>query len=140
MYTQQLLYPFICRQTSSLLPCPSYCKQCCNEHRGACVFFSVGFLRIYAQQQDRGQYKGEEEECFQSNWLASVLDAGQLKAPFVRIGSTVREEIRQENKQFSFGYIAYKACVEEAVCYAGGCLREVWVMKQIWETSSPKRS
>ena len=33
----QLLYPFICRWTSRLLPCPSYCKQCCNEHWGTCA-------------------------------------------------------------------------------------------------------
>ena len=46
----QLLYPFICQWTSRLLPCPSYGKQCCNEHRGICAFFSFGFLRVYAQQ------------------------------------------------------------------------------------------
>ena len=27
-----------------------YCKQCCNEHQGTCVFFNSGFLRVYAQQ------------------------------------------------------------------------------------------
>ena len=27
----QLLYPFICPWISSLLPCSSYCKQCCKE-------------------------------------------------------------------------------------------------------------
>ena len=27
-----LSYPFICRWTSGLLPCPGYCKQCCDEH------------------------------------------------------------------------------------------------------------
>ena len=32
----------------------------------------------------------EEEECSQSNCPASVLDTGQIKAPIVRIGSTVR--------------------------------------------------
>ena len=48
----QLLYPFICQWTSRLLQCPSYCKQCCNEHWGTYVFFSVGFLRVYSQQWD----------------------------------------------------------------------------------------
>ena len=52
MYVPQLLYPFICRWTSRLLLYPSYCKQCYHEHGGAYVFFSYGFLRVYAQQWD----------------------------------------------------------------------------------------
>ena len=32
MYQWIISYPFICRWTSRLLPCPGYCKQCCNEH------------------------------------------------------------------------------------------------------------
>ena len=28
----------ICRWTSRLLPCPGYCRSCCSEHWGACVF------------------------------------------------------------------------------------------------------
>ena len=31
VYVPQLSYPFICLWTSRLLPCPSYCKQCCDE-------------------------------------------------------------------------------------------------------------
>ena len=34
VYVPQLSYPFIYWWTSRLLPCPSYCKQCCNEHWG----------------------------------------------------------------------------------------------------------
>ena len=34
MHVPQLAYPFICQWTSRLLPCPSYCKQCYNEHWG----------------------------------------------------------------------------------------------------------
>ena len=45
-------YPFICRWTSRLLPCPSYCKQCCNEHWGTCVSFNSGFLSVFAQKWD----------------------------------------------------------------------------------------
>ena len=44
-----ILYPSICRWTSRFLPCSSYCKQYCNEHWGTCVFFSFGFLRVYAE-------------------------------------------------------------------------------------------
>ena len=32
VYVPQLSYPFVCRWTSRLLPCPGYCKQCCSEH------------------------------------------------------------------------------------------------------------
>ena len=52
MYVPQLSYPFICQWTSKLFPCPSYCKQCCNEHWGTCVSFNSGFLGVYAQQWD----------------------------------------------------------------------------------------
>ena len=50
----QLLYPFICPWISSLLPCSSYCKQCCNEQWDTYVFkfgvsqgicLGVGLLR-----------------------------------------------------------------------------------------------
>ena len=34
---------------SRFLSCLSYCKQCCSEHGGTCVFFNYGFLRAYAQ-------------------------------------------------------------------------------------------
>jgi len=45
-----LLYPFICWRTLRVLPCLDYCKQCCNEHSGACVFSNYSFLQIYAQE------------------------------------------------------------------------------------------
>ena len=35
-----------------LLPCPSCCEQCCNEHLGTCISFKSGFLSVYAQQWD----------------------------------------------------------------------------------------
>ena len=44
------LHPFICQWTSRLLPCPGYCKYCCNEHWATCVFFNYGFLRVYVGQ------------------------------------------------------------------------------------------
>ena len=37
---------------SRLLPCPGYCKQCCDEHWGTRVSFPSGFLSVYAQQWD----------------------------------------------------------------------------------------
>ena len=52
VYVSQLSYPFICQWTSRLLPCPSYCKQCCDEHWGTRVSFNSGFLGVYTQQCD----------------------------------------------------------------------------------------
>ena len=52
VYVPQLPDPFFCRWTSRLLPCPSYCKWCWNEHWGTCVSFNSGFLSVYAQQWD----------------------------------------------------------------------------------------
>ena len=37
VYVPQLPYPFLSQCVSRLLPCPSYCKQYCNEHWGTCV-------------------------------------------------------------------------------------------------------
>ena len=51
-YVPQLPYLFICWWTSRLLPCPSYCKQFCNEHWGTCVSSNSGFFSVYAQQWD----------------------------------------------------------------------------------------
>ena len=44
MYVPHLLYPFICRWTLRLLPCLSYCKQCYNEHCGACILSNHAFF------------------------------------------------------------------------------------------------
>ena len=35
-----------------LLPCPSYCKYCCNECWDTCASFNSGFLGVYAQRWD----------------------------------------------------------------------------------------
>ena len=47
-----LFYPFICRWTFGLFPCLDYCKYCCYEHRGACIFSNYIFVRIHAQEWD----------------------------------------------------------------------------------------
>src|SRR5574337_679962 len=52
VYVPLLSYPFVCRWTSRLLPCPGYYKQCCDEHWGTRVSFNSGFLGVYAQQWD----------------------------------------------------------------------------------------
>ena len=50
LYAPGLLYPFICQWAFRLIPCHGYCKQCCNEYWGACIFLNYGFLQIYAQE------------------------------------------------------------------------------------------
>ena len=45
-------YPFICHWTFRLFPCLDYCKQCCCEDWGACIFSNYHFLWIYAQEWD----------------------------------------------------------------------------------------
>ena len=52
VYVSQLSYLFICPQTFRLLPCSSYCKQCCNERWGTHVSFNSGLLTVYAKQWD----------------------------------------------------------------------------------------
>ena len=52
VYVAQLPYPFVCWWAFRLLPCPGYCKQCCDEHWGARVSFRSGFLSVYAQKHE----------------------------------------------------------------------------------------
>ena len=35
------LDPFICWWTFRLIPCLDYCKPCCCEHKGACIFLII---------------------------------------------------------------------------------------------------
>ena len=52
LYIPQLSYPLICQWTSRSLPCPSYCKQCCNEHWGMLV--SIFIFIFYPHSEDNG--------------------------------------------------------------------------------------
>ena len=44
IYVPHPLYPFPCWWTFRSFPCLSYCKWCCTEYWGACVFFNYSFL------------------------------------------------------------------------------------------------
>ena len=46
------LCPFVYSWAPRLLPYLGYCKQCCSEHWGACIFSNYGFLQTYAQEWD----------------------------------------------------------------------------------------
>ena len=73
--------------------CPSYCKQCCYKHWGTCVFFSYGFLRVYAQQWDcwaiwqcYSQFFKESPYCspqwlYQFTFLATVQEGSLFFTP-----------------------------------------------------------
>ena len=70
IYIPHLLYPFLCQRTFRLLPCPSYCKYCCNEHWGTCFFVNYCFLQIHVQELDcwvTWQF------CFWFLWGTSIL-------------------------------------------------------------------
>ena len=41
-----------CWCTSRLFPSLGYCKECCCEHRSACIFLNCSFVWIYAQEWD----------------------------------------------------------------------------------------
>ena len=70
----QISYPFICRWTSRLLPCPSYCKQCCDEHWGTRVSFNSGFLGVYASSGIAGLYGSSISSFLRT--LHTVLHSG----------------------------------------------------------------
>ena len=74
MCVPNLLYPSLSWWTVRLLPCPSYCKYCCNEHWGACTFSNYTFLQIHAQDWIAGSY-GSSIFVFLSNFY-TVLHSG----------------------------------------------------------------
>ena len=41
-----------CWCTSRLFPSLGYCKECCCEHRSACIFLNCSFVWVYAQEWD----------------------------------------------------------------------------------------
>ena len=74
MYHSFLFYPFVCQWTSRLLSCPSYCKQCCNEHWGTPVSFNSGFLGVCAQQWDFWVLWHHWLNGHESEWTPGVGD------------------------------------------------------------------
>ena len=91
-------YPFICWWISRLPPCPSYCKQCCNEQWCACVFFKDGFLEVYAHSGIKGLY-GEDEinillVCVSAKHIHASLAAQLIKNSHAKQESAAMQETR----------------------------------------------
>ena len=51
-----LLYPFLRPWTFRLFSCSGYCKQCCNEHCGAWIFWIMVFIEYMPRSRIAGSY------------------------------------------------------------------------------------
>ena len=77
-------YAFLCWWAFRLLPCLSFCEQCCSDHWGTCIFSNYGCLQIYAHISGRqwkptpvplpGKVHGQRSLVGCSPWGQEELD------------------------------------------------------------------
>ena len=79
VYIPQLPYPFVCRWTSRLLPCPGYYKQCCNEHWRTCAVSNLVSLVCMPRSGVAGSYDSSISN-FSKN-LHTVLRSSYTSLP-----------------------------------------------------------
>ena len=81
MYVPQLSYPLVFQCTSRLLPCPSYCKQCCNEHWSTCVSFdspSSIFAWKIPQTEEPGGLQSMRSQRVRHDWVTNTFRVGWI--------------------------------------------------------------
>ena len=107
IYVPQISYPFICQWTSRLLPCPGYCKQCCDEHWGTRVSFNSDFLGVYAHQWDCWVvwqfYREGNGTPLQYSFLENPMDGGAWEAA---VHGVATSWTRLSNFTFTFHFLA----------------------------------
>ena len=73
MYVPHILYPSLCEWTFRLLLCLSYCKQCCNDHWGACILLDHAFPGYMPRSAIVGSYDSSTF-CFLRNRYTVLHD------------------------------------------------------------------
>ena len=60
----QFLYPFICWWSHRLLPCPNYCKKCCNKHWSLFAILWPPHVKnwLIGKDSDAGRDWGQDEK------------------------------------------------------------------------------